>query len=375
MSKKGENIYKRKDGRWEARYEKGRNEKGRIIYGSVYGKTYHEAREKKQQILITKQAVKTDQSTAFPKVALNEISMKWLSSIQYTIKKSTYMCYLTLIQKHILPYFGNYSCVSSDDIQRFINYKITAGLSPVTIQGIVSLLNRILTYGEENEFLPIINRNIVYPKRTSVQKRMLNHKQLSSLSCFLLDSKNNFELGILLCMHTGIRIGELCGLKYEDFDFENETFEIRRTVSRIRNISSTKYIDSGYQDVQPRTSVVITTPKSSSSIRCLPIPRQLYSFLKENLTSTNHYILTNTTTCMEPRNVQRKFRTILKKCNLPQVTFHSLRHSFATTCIENGVDYKALSEILGHSSVKITLDIYVHSNIEQKKEYINQLEF
>ena len=86
-------------------------------------------------------------------------------------------------------------------------------------------------------------------------------------------------------------------------------------------------------------------------------------------------MLTGTSTCMEPRNVQRKFRTILKKCHLPQVSFHSLRHSFATICIENGMDYKTLSEILGHSSVKITLDIYVHSNIEQKKEYINRLEF
>ena len=120
MSKKGENIYKRKDGRWEARYEKGRNEQGRIIYGSLYGKTYHEVKEKKQQILISNQITK-EFCHPINQLTLNIVSYKWLESIRHTVKRSTYMCYLTLIQKHLSPYFGDKSAVTSDDIQQFIN--------------------------------------------------------------------------------------------------------------------------------------------------------------------------------------------------------------------------------------------------------------
>lgn len=168
-------------------------------------------------------------------------------------------------------------------------------------------------------------------------------------------------------MHTGIRIGELCGLKGGDFNFTNETFEIHRTISRIRNTESTPE----HQDA--KTKVIIDTPKSTSSLRTIPVPRQLLSLLKRQHLSPDEYLMTGTIHYTEPRNVQRRFKNILEKCDLPPVTFHSLRHSFATRCIEKGADSKALSEILGHSSVKITLDIYVHSNMEQKREYINQL--
>ena len=368
MAKKGENIYKRKDGRWEARYEKGRDFKGNIIYGSLYGKSYREVKEKKNRKLSEFQESVNIFTSRYK---IRYVSCKWLEKIRYTVKDSTYSCYVTLVHKHIIPYFGNDSVVTSDDIQRFIYRKVSCGLAPATVRSIVILLDRILVYGEEEKMLPVMKRKIIAPKNIHVQKHTLDAVQLNTLARFLYSEKGRFELGVLLCMNTGIRIGELCGLKWEDFDLKNEVFEIRRSVSRIRNV------DDDGQTVKKsgisRTLVVVSSPKTVSSIRQIPIPHHLLEDIKTQYTSREDYLLTGTTECMEPRRVQRKFEWILKTCGLPHVTFHSLRHSFASRCIEDGVDSKALSEILGHSSVKITMDVYVHSNMEQKKRYMDQL--
>ena len=153
MARKGENIYKRKDGRWEARYEKGRNSKGQIIYGSLYGKSYREVKEKKINSIVKLPGTKT----ISPSESMNicDISTRWLESIRHTVKESTYSCYLTLIQKHILTYFNNSSMITSEHIQQFINYKITNDLSPTSVRNIVVLLERILRYGEDENLLSV----------------------------------------------------------------------------------------------------------------------------------------------------------------------------------------------------------------------------
>lgn len=162
MTRKGENIYKRKDGRWEARYEKGRNSKGQIIYGSLYGKSYREVKEKKINSIVKLSVAKT----ISPSESMNicDVSTRWLESIRYTVKESTYSCYLTLIQKHILTYFNNSSMITSEHIQQFINYKITNDLSPTSVRNIVVLLERILRYGEDENLLPVTKRSFTFPK-------------------------------------------------------------------------------------------------------------------------------------------------------------------------------------------------------------------
>ena len=365
MARKGENIYKRTDGRWEARYEKGRNSKGQIIYGSLYGKSYREVREKKINIRLKLPVTKNISPSDSMDICY--ISTRWLESIRHTVKESTYSCYLTLIQKHIFTYFNNSSMITSEHIQQFINYKITNGLSPTSVRNIVVLLERILRYGEDEKLLPVTKRSFTFPKSSFYINNTLDVSQLSILARYLYLEGDAFSVGLLLCMHTGIRIGELCGLRGGDFNFTTETFEIHRTISRIRNTEST------LEHPDTKTKVIIGTPKSTSSLRTIPVPRQLLSLLQRQHLSPDEYLMTGTAHYTEPRNVQRRFKNILEKCDLPPVTFHSLRHSFATRCIEKGADSKALSEILGHSSVKITLDIYVHSNMEQKREYINQL--
>lgn len=368
MARKGENIYKRKDGRWEARYEKGRNARGTIIYGSLYGKSYREVKEKRNRILLEYQKM---EEPAVSGCKIRSICYKWLETVRYTVKDSTYSCYVTLVHKHIIPHFGNYSIITSDDIQQFIYFKVSCGLAPASVRSIVILLDRILTYGEDQELLPVLKRKIVFPKNLHVSKDILDMEQLNVLARYLYHEQANFELGVLLCMHTGIRIGELCGLRWEDFDLKSGVFEIRRSVSRIRKVDDKGNIAKG--DAGTKTMVIVSSPKSASSVRQIPLPQHLTGYIKRQYTEKEHYVLTGTTACMEPRKVQRKFEMILKKCDLPHVTFHSLRHSFASRCIEDGVDSKALSEILGHASVKITMDIYVHSNMEQKKRYMNRI--
>lgn len=206
MARKGENIYKRKDGRWEARYEKGRNSKGQIIYGSLYGKSYREVKEKKINSIVKLPVTKT----ISPSESLNicDISTRWLESIRHTVKESTYSCYLTLIQKHILTYFNNSSMITSEHIQQFINYKITNGLSPTSVRNIVVLLERILRYGEDENLLPVTKRSFTFPKSSFYINDTLDASQLSILARYLYLEGDVFSVGLLLCMHTGIRIGD-----------------------------------------------------------------------------------------------------------------------------------------------------------------------
>lgn len=286
MARKGENIYKRKDGRWEARYEKGRNSKGQIIYGSLYGKSYREVREKKINSIVKLPVTRTISSSESLNIC--DVSTRWLESIRHTVKESTYSCYLTLIQKHILTYFNNNSIITSEHIQQFINYKITNGLSPTSVRNIVVLLERILRYGEDENLLPVTKRSFTFPKSSFYINDTLDASQLSILARHLYLEGDVFSVGLLLCMHTGIRIGELCGLKGGDFNFTNETFEIHRTISRIRNTESTP----NHQDA--KTKVIIGTPKSTSSLRTIPVPRQLLSLLKRQQLSPDEYLMTGT---------------------------------------------------------------------------------
>lgn len=206
MARKGENIYKRKDGRWEARYEKGRNSKGQIIYGSLYGKSYREVREKKINSIVKLPVAKT----ISPSESMNicDVSTRWLESIRHTVKESTYSCYLTLIQKHILTYFNNSSMITSEHIQQFINYKITNDLSPTSVRNIVVLLERILRYGEDENLLPVTKRSFTFPKSSFYINDTLDVSQLSILARYLYLEGDAFSVGLLLCMHTGIRIGD-----------------------------------------------------------------------------------------------------------------------------------------------------------------------
>lgn len=367
MPKRGENIRKRKDGRWEARYEKGRQQNGRIQYGYLYGKTYEEVKKKKtlalQQCSISKGVC--------GKMTMKALCMEWKQSTRYTVKESSYASYDTLIEKHISPWFGSTLIeeISTDLINRFSMEKMQAGLSPRTVKLLMILLRNILHYGEQRGYISLCGIQIRYPKITEQPLHILSDNQIQQLISCLMEEKSRISTGILLSIYTGIRVGELCGLQWRDIDFASGTMKINRTVSRIKNLEYHKEDNPN----QPKTVVIVSTPKSLSSIRDIPIPEFLLELLKSYRSNGDTYLLTGTASCMEPRNVQRKFHGFLTLCGIPSINIHSLRHAFATRCTEIGFDSKTLSEILGHSSAKITMDIYVHSSMQQKRNCMNQL--
>lgn len=323
MSKKGENIRKRRDGRWEARYEKTRTAEGHIRYGYLYGKTYQEVRQKKLTILQNRILSESTRKIQENNISVTALCEKWQASTRHTIKESSFACYNTLLETHVIPWFSRYdlSQLSSELLDKFTIEMNHSGLSPRTIKEILILLKNILKYGEQMGYLCLNHVQISYPKTSSQTIKILSASHIRKLTEILLSSQTCFSTGILLCVYTGIRVGELSGLQWKDFDFSQEVFYIRRTVSRIKNLDYSK------ENNQPKTLLVTSTPKSASSARVIPIPDCLVNRLKMQCGSEDAYLLTGTTHCMEPRNIQRRFQTMLKKAIFQALTFmHFVMH-------------------------------------------------
>lgn len=193
--------------------------------------------------------------------------------------------------------------------------------------------------------------------REYVIRETFERKRLES---YLLHNQNNTNISVLLCLFTGLRVGELCGLKWSDIDFQNGTVSVCRTVQRINK--------------HGKSEVAIGSPKSKSSVRIVPIPDFLLAILKAKRKGDDFYIITGTSKPTEPRTMQNRFKSILKTCGIRNVNFHLLRHTYATICIENGFDPKTLSELLGHADASITLNRYVHLSMQMKKNYVSRLQ-
>ena len=181
---------------------------------------------------------------------------------------------------------------------------------------------------------------------------------------YISEYNNRTTVGIALTMSTGMRIGELCGLQWEDIDLEKRILTVRKTMQRIKSPNG-----------KNRTKLIISDPKSESSKRSIPLTKKMVDYLTQFKGESDEYILSGKEKPVEPRTMQYRFSKILKNVNLPSVHFHALRHMFASTCVKLAFDVKTLSELLGHSNVEITLNRYVHSSSEQKREYMERLNF
>jgi len=180
------------------------------------------------------------------------------------------------------------------------------------------------------------------------------------LENYLIHNQNKTNIAVLLCLFTGLRVGELCGLKWEDIDFDNAVLYVKRTVQRVSK--------------NGKSPVIIGTPKSKSSVRAVPIPAFVLDILRSYRNCDDFYIITGKSKPTEPRTMQNRFKSILKNCDIRSINFHILRHTYATICIENGFDPKTLSELLGHADASITLNRYVHSSMQMKKNYVSRLQ-
>lgn len=350
MSKRGENIYKRKDGRWEGRYLKESKK-----YGYVYGKTYKEAKEK---LILAK--VNTKKNSNKTHVAV--LCDNWLLYKEQYIKESSFVKYKNILEKYVKPYFNRIPVNKIDEyiIEDFAKSLTIKGYSVKTVKITLSVLESVFLYSKIN--IPF--------KRLLLKKEQKEIPILSSNDClkfekYLEKGQDTYKTGILLSLYTGIRIGELCALKWENIDLNTGAIIINATLQRIQDFKGI----SGN-----KTKIVITEPKTPLAKRTIPLPDFIIKKLKTiNPKNSSAFLLTGTERFTEPRTLTNIFKRILKESGVPDINFHALRHTFTTRCIESEFEPKALSEILGHSSVNTTLGIYNHPSLEFKRENINRL--
>lgn len=371
MPRRGENIYKRRDGRWEARYIYAKDLNGKAKYKYLYGKTYREAKEKLCDLISNN----TNISKSTSSKNLNYFCNMWLEEVKVQLKFSTYVKYYNIVNNHILPSMGycKIQFIDTMFVKKFINEKLTSGkikgdgLSPKTVKDILSVFRIVINYASNFGINSNINFNIINIKSKESEIKVLSKNQRNKLSLYLINNMNFTTLGILICLYTGIRIGEICALKFEDISLSDKIVHIKKTVQRIQNFNAT---------ATQKTSVIITLPKSQKSIRDIPLPDIIVNIIKENFDcSPDAFWLSGNASFVEPRTLENRFNSIIKKCEIENVNFHSLRHTFATHCVEVGFDLKSLSEILGHSSVNITLNRYVHSSLQLKEKNMAKLNF
>ncbi|MBP3854875.1 MAG: site-specific integrase [Ruminiclostridium sp.] len=355
------NIYKRKDGRYEARMPLGKDENGKRRYRSYYGNTVEEAEFK---LLAEREPVVVPASLT--EMTVKELTLEYISAIRPRLKESSEVNYRMKAEKHIIPAFGNMNCclLKANDVYAFIEDKLKSGLSARYVTDIIVLLKSIYRYAARVYGISNCLEGIVMPKRTKPEIILLSKSEQARLMAYLNEDFDLNALGIALSLYTGIRIGELCALQWKDVDLTNRTITVRKTVQRIKNY-----------DGKSKTKLVITEPKSASSVRVIPIPDFLVAMLERFKDSAEKYVLSDNCKPVEPRTLQYRFAAILKKANLPSVHFHSLRHAFATNCVALGFDIKTLSEILGHSSVEITLNRYVHSSLDRKRACMDMVKW
>lgn len=369
MPRRGENIRKRKDGRWEARFPKGKNEKGKTIYGAVYGSTYKEVKEKRRQRLENPPVAQTNCSDN----SFGSLLALWIADNQVRLKASTIYRYQYLIDTHILPELGfkSTNSITSTVINSFLSDKLehgrldgSGGLSAAYVRSITLVINSALRFGIDQGFCSVVGLKINKPTVTHKELPVLSSSQQLILEKWLQTDTDETKLGVLISLYTGLRIGEICALTWNDIDLKNKVIYVRNTVVRVKSAAGES----------AKTHLIIDSPKTAASLRCIPIcSRLLSALLSLAPNATSQYVVSSTASFVSPRTYDYRFKKLLDACQIPRINYHALRHTFATRCIEAGVDVKSLSEILGHADVSITLNTYVHSSMDLKRTQLEKI--
>ncbi len=370
MPKRGEHIHKRKDGRWEARYKKEIDVNGKTIYGSLYANTYREVKEKLQFKL-------QDIASGFVSVkkhyTFSDAACLWLKDSQLSLKGASVYRYENLLNTHILPDFGN-RCIgqiTGTDINSFLATKLISGrvdgkggLSPTYVRSIMLVMKAVLAYAAENRMCVPLQSKISKPQPIAKELPVLTRNEQELLVNICLTQIDETKACVLLSLYAGLRIGEICALEWEDVDLENHLIHVRKTVSRV----------SGIEKNMERSTLVIAQPKTIASFRDIPICSWLVPVLKQvHDMQRSSFVASSQPGFVSPRTFDYRYHKLLRTAGIQTINYHALRHTFATRCIEAGVDVKTLSELLGHTDASITLNTYVHSSMERKRTQLELL--
>ena len=369
MARKGENIYKRKDGRWEARYIASRDEKGHAKYRSVYAMSYMEVKQKRQEALLKLAEMNYENQ---PKAGTVEaVAKAWIKDCTHRWKESTRCRYREKLDIYILPHFGNreLSDISTAEVESFVSMLQTEGMpgrTPVsagTARSVLTVLKQIRLHALKMDTQVRFNPECITVRSQKSEITVFTESEEKKLVAQLSADTDETDAGLLTCLFTGIRVGELCALNCDNIDLEEGVIRIRATMQRLPDHSGG----------ESKTKIIIDKPKSECSIRDIPINKDLYEVLRR-FHKPGAFLLTgDKKKFVEPKTMENRFKSILKKCGLKPAGVHSCRHTFSCRCIERGMDPKTLSEILGHANVATTLNTYVHSNRKTKEAGLNML--
>jgi integrase len=251
-------------------------------------------------------------------------------------------------------------------VQQFVLEKLEAGLAQKTVKDVLIVLKMILKFGAKQSIFTYKPFEIQFPtQRQKLSLEVLSRSDQKKIMSYIQQHFTFRNLGVYICLSAGMRIGEICALKWKDVDMEKGVISVRRTIQRIYNI------ENGVR----KTELLLDTPKTSNSIREIPMVKELWRMLKplKKLVNESFFVVTNDSKPTEPRTYRSYYKSLMKELSMPELKFHGLRHSFATRCIESNCDYKTVSVLLGHSNISTTLNLYVHPNMEQKKRAVDQM--
>lgn len=363
-------IRKRSDGRWEGRYTAGRDpETGRPVYKNVLGKTQAEVKEK------LKRAIEENAELDFSKAGQYTVG-QWMdvwfeNCAKIKVRPSSHQTYRGYIDHHIKPYIGDIQLnkLTSLDLQRLYKKLLSGGrverieaekqpkgLSPKTVRNINQVISAALTFAKEQKLI-ISNptEGCSLPKLEHKEMKTLTVDQLQS---FLREAKESgvYEM-YYIELATGLRRGELLGLKWEDIDLKQAVIRVRRQVARING------------------EIVEAPLKTKNSYRTISVGEDAVGILKQQKEKGHsEYVFPSPTGGpISPDSVIQMLHRVLERAGLPKVRFHDLRHTFATLALQNGVDVKTVSGMLGHYSAGFTLDTYAHVTTQAQRQAANTM--
>jgi len=293
------------------------------------------------------------------------VSDYWIQDKKQYVKLSTICAYKAILKTHVLPYFGKMNGISEKSVQDFVFILLKANLSTKTVKDALVVVKMICRFATKKKLMNVEMMDIVFP---TVEKKdricILSKRDERKLADYLQQNFSFRNLGILICLVTGMRIGEICALCWSDIDSNNGEVVVNKTIQRV-------YLN----EPNEKTRLLIDVPKTVCSQRRIPLCSSLLTTIKPLLhcTTPSFYVISNDLKPIEPRVYRKYFESVVEKLGIPKIKFHGLRHTFATRCIESNGDYKTVSSILGHSSITTTLNLYVHPNKDQKRKCIEKM--